>query len=912
MPNWKKVIVSGSNAILSNITASGDISASGDIYATNFYGTIDSASHASTVLIQETNTPSFFSVLFSNSDDLYRDDVYGDFVYNPSTNTLRVDNLEGTASLTLTSSYILGSNVDGAVDLANTANVATSASYLNAVLSTTDFNYPVPFTEGSNNPDYYTRIYNDSKGHFTYNPSTNTLRVGGIIQLSGSIDFKNNNGDLVISGSDTLDMPVGAAGSLNIFTSSIFDFNLANNAQNIDIGINNASAVNLGANSSITTVYNLTAAGSNIRAINLPLNTVDADSVVMWKSSTGYFYYTASSAFGGSQNLQEVTEQGSSTTIPITASIISASGTIIAEQLTSTDDAYITDTLTAGKLQTISGSVFGLFGVVGEYESLFYDRARFLASITASNDISASGDIYGRNLIIDGNITAEQYIINSTVTNVTMSFSSGSTIFGDSLDDTHLFTGSVDITGSLTVDGITYPTTDGTIGQVLTTDGAGNLTFTNTTTAITASAISASYIDLTPLANGDIPAHKEGRIFFGQEDGALEVYNDEADITLQVGQEFWVRAKNNSGGDILNGTPVRISGSQGDRVAIFPALAEDATDPNHDPFENHVIGVATHDILDTEEGYITVQGIVRGVDTSGFNAGDILYLQTGSVGFRNSPPPFPYEAVIVGIATKINGSNGFIFVEPREPVELERITGISGSVYSAPIGSLLVKTLDGGLSYSKTLSGSYAIDNGDLDVDGNITASGNISASGYVSADHLILNVTSSLSGSEDPYFISFNGNENYKEGVLKRTFDKTNLNPGDPGYDLRGEQICSVSTDIAIIEAQYRIMIYGCTVSDSGGPYLLEATSSIASAISFNPNSSINITPAIVIPYNIGTDYAAQTTAFASFYQANGFLDYKSSNNTIVFKEILNDNFVTYTSGSKVDVIINYRINRH
>ena len=33
MPNWKKVIVSGSNAFLANITASGDISASGKFIA---------------------------------------------------------------------------------------------------------------------------------------------------------------------------------------------------------------------------------------------------------------------------------------------------------------------------------------------------------------------------------------------------------------------------------------------------------------------------------------------------------------------------------------------------------------------------------------------------------------------------------------------------------------------------------------------------------------------------------------------------------------------------------------------------------------------------------------------------------------------------------------------------------------
>ena len=35
----------------------------------------------------------------------------------------------------------------------------------------------------------------------------------------------------------------------------------------------------------------------------------------------------------------------------------------------------------------------------------------------------------------------------------TQSFSSGSTIFGDTLTDTHQFTGSVDVSGSLTLNG---------------------------------------------------------------------------------------------------------------------------------------------------------------------------------------------------------------------------------------------------------------------------------------------------------------------------------------------------------------------------------------------------------------------------------------------------------------------------
>ena len=65
-----------------------------------------------------------------------------------------------------------------------------------------------------------------------------------------------------------------------------------------------------------------------------------------------------------------------------------------------------------------------------------------LNTVTTTGDITAGGDVIANN-----------YIINSTVTNVTQSFSSGSTIFGDSNDDTHQFTGSIQILGNTTASG---------------------------------------------------------------------------------------------------------------------------------------------------------------------------------------------------------------------------------------------------------------------------------------------------------------------------------------------------------------------------------------------------------------------------------------------------------------------------
>ena len=60
------------------------------------------------------------------------------------------------------------------------------------------------------------------------------------------------------------------------------------------------------------------------------------------------------------------------------------------------------------------------------------------AGLTIDGDISASGDVIAQN-----------YIVKSSVTEVTTSFSSGSTIFGDTSDDIHQFTGSIKFDSTL-------------------------------------------------------------------------------------------------------------------------------------------------------------------------------------------------------------------------------------------------------------------------------------------------------------------------------------------------------------------------------------------------------------------------------------------------------------------------------
>ena len=66
-----------------------------------------------------------------------------------------------------------------------------------------------------------------------------------------------------------------------------------------------------------------------------------------------------------------------------------------------------------------------------------------------NNDWVVLGDL------IAENVRAENYIVSSSTTYMTTSFSAGNTAFGDSIDDLHHFTGSVNISGSLSIGGST-------------------------------------------------------------------------------------------------------------------------------------------------------------------------------------------------------------------------------------------------------------------------------------------------------------------------------------------------------------------------------------------------------------------------------------------------------------------------
>ena len=104
-------------------------------------------------------------------------------------------------------------------------------------------------------------------------------------------------------------------------------------------------------------------------------------------------------------------------------------------------------------------------------------------------------------------------------------------------------------------------------------------------------------------------------------------------MRLQLGQEQLVRVRNNTLSSITNGKVVMATGTLGNSGRIIVELAN-LTQANG----RNVLGIVTENISAGVDGFCTVFGKVRGIDTTGASVGenwldgDILYVKDSGNG----------------------------------------------------------------------------------------------------------------------------------------------------------------------------------------------------------------------------------------------------------------------------------------
>jgi hypothetical protein len=157
-----------------------------------------------------------------------------------------------------------------------------------------------------------------------------------------------------------------------------------------------------------------------------------------------------------------------------------------------------------------------------------------------------------------------------------------------------------------------------------------------------------------------------GKMVWNAAEGTMDLCLN-ANVTLQVGQEHNKLCRNVSGVSITDGAVVRVVGSSGTHLTV--ALA-DASDESTSA---GTYGVVTETIANNASGYVTLFGVVRGINTSGIPEGSLLYLSETAGGFTHIAPAPPAHRVIVGYCIKSSAGAGEIYVKVDNGYELNEL-----------------------------------------------------------------------------------------------------------------------------------------------------------------------------------------------------------------------------------------------
>jgi hypothetical protein len=159
------------------------------------------------------------------------------------------------------------------------------------------------------------------------------------------------------------------------------------------------------------------------------------------------------------------------------------------------------------------------------------------------------------------------------------------------------------------------------------------------------------------------------RLQWNNTDGTLDIGLKGGAVTLQVGQEQVARVVNKTGADLLEAQyrAVRVDDAQGQRLAVKLAQADTAANANG------TLGIVTETIQNNQEGFITLTGQVREINTTGslqgetWADGDALWLSpTTPGGLTNVRPTAPYFKVAIGYVEYAHINHGKIFVRVGE------------------------------------------------------------------------------------------------------------------------------------------------------------------------------------------------------------------------------------------------------
>lgn len=190
--------------------------------------------------------------------------------------------------------------------------------------------------------------------------------------------------------------------------------------------------------------------------------------------------------------------------------------------------------------------------------------------------------------------------------------------------------------------------------------------------AITVQEATVNQINFT--MPGTSPTLSMGELAWDVDHNTI-VYQISSTVHVPLGTAVYQHVRNESNSVTIDkGDIVYVNGSQGvDRLKVSKALA------NAEATSAPTIGLAAESIAPNADGYIVTYGLLHGVTTTGYAAGDRIYLSESTAGgWRTTLPTAPNHGTFVGWVVKGGAGSGAgsVFVKIHNYNELSELSDI--------------------------------------------------------------------------------------------------------------------------------------------------------------------------------------------------------------------------------------------
>jgi hypothetical protein len=189
--------------------------------------------------------------------------------------------------------------------------------------------------------------------------------------------------------------------------------------------------------------------------------------------------------------------------------------------------------------------------------------------------------------------------------------------------------------------------------------------------AITVDTVNTDEIFLDPTVTPPVSVTAGHLIYDSTYDTVVVGMN--GSINVPIGQALFKQAHNNTGSIINKGDIVYVSGSHGTtilQVAKAQANSEATSTPT--------IGLAAENIAQGTDGFIITQGLLTGLNTNSYTAGQRIYLSDSVPGgWITTIPAAPLHGTFVGWIVKSAGVGaGSIYVKIQDSSQISELSDV--------------------------------------------------------------------------------------------------------------------------------------------------------------------------------------------------------------------------------------------